>query len=126
MKLIAQDDTLIIQLEGAERFWALKNNVQVPRFAVLDVDYNPEVPVLQDFSGHLRFPGSNWFWQFMAGTFIRGGVREFWYVRMQTPGVLLIDIKPGMFPYQKIRLSCDPETAQGVADWWHHGKPEQA
>jgi hypothetical protein len=126
MKFITQDDTLTIQLEGAERLWALKGRLQIPRFAVLDVDYNPEVPVLQDFRGRLRFPGSNWFWQFMAGTYVRGGVREFWYLHMQNPGVLLIDIKPDTFSYQKIRLSCDPETAQAVADWWHHGKPEQA
>jgi hypothetical protein len=126
MKFITQDDTLIIQLQGMERLWALKGSLQIPRFAVLDVDYKPDAPVLQDFQGYLRFPGANRFWRFLAGTFHQGDEREFWFVRMQNAGVVTIELKPDTFPYRRIRLSTDPATAQAIADWWHHGKPEQA
>jgi len=126
MKFITKDDTLILKFEGMERLWALRGTLQIPRFAVLDVDFNAGMPILQDYQGYLRFPGSNWFWRFFAGSFMRGGEREFWYVRMQSPGVLLIELKPETYAYRRIRLSCTPEMAQAVADWWHHGKPEQA
>ncbi len=109
-----------------ERLWALKSGLTIPRSAILSVDYRAERPAMQDFAGYLRFPGSNLPGRFLAGKFVRAGEREFWYVRMQSSGVLLLELKPGEYPYRRVRLTCDPETAQKIADWWHHGKAEQA
>jgi hypothetical protein len=126
MKFVTQDNALLIQLEGMERVWALKGHLHVPRTAVLDVDYNAQRPAVQDFWGYLRIPGTSLPWRFLAGTFWRNKEREFWFVRMKHLGVMLIELKPDADAYRRIRIGCDPETAQAVADWWHHGKQEQA
>jgi hypothetical protein len=125
MRFVTQDDVLLIQLEGMERVWALKLRLEVPRLAVLEVDYDTQRPAMQDFWGYLRIPGTSVPWRFLAGTFWRGKEREFWFVRMRHPGVMLVELKPDTFPYRRLRISCDPETAQAVADWWHHGKKGQ-
>jgi len=119
MKFTTQADTLIIQLEGLEQLWALRQRLQIPRFAISEVDFLPQVPAMQDFRGYVRLPGSAWPGLFAAGDYRARGVREFWYVRMREPGVLTIVLKPGTFNYDKIRLTCTPEIAQDIADWWH-------
>jgi hypothetical protein len=122
MKFVIQDDVLIVELEGLEKLWALKSRMQVPRLAILEVDYLAERPVMQDFRGYLRIPGTGVPWRFFAGTFWRKGDREFWFVRMKLPGVMTIELKAGTFLYRRIRVSCDAETAQVINDWWREGK----
>lgn len=122
MKFVAQDDVLIIRLEGMEKLWALKGRLQIPRFAVLEVDYIAQRPLMQDFWGYVRIPGTSLPWRFLAGTFWRKGQREFWFVRLRHQGVMTIDLKPGTFPYRRLRISCDAETAQAISDWWRQGK----
>ena len=124
MKFIPKGSTLLIKLEGLEKVWALKGQLQVPRRAILDVDYNAQAPAMQDFWGYLRIPGTSVPWRFLAGTFWRKSDREFWFVRMRHLGVMEIELKPGAFAYRRIRISCDPETAQAVADWWQEGRKQ--
>lgn len=124
MKFIAQDDVLIIELQGMEKLWALKSRLQVPRFAILEVDYNAQSPAMQDFWGYLRMPGTSIPWRFLAGTFWRKSNREFWFIRLKHVGVMKIELKSGTFAYNRLRISCDPETAQSVSDWWQEGKKQ--
>ena len=122
MKFVMQDDLLTIRLEGMEKVWALKGRLQVPRYAVSEIDYLAQRPMLQDFWGYLRIPGTGVPWRFLAGTFWRKGEREFWFVRMKHQGVLTIGLKPDTFPYHRLRISCSAEMAQDVSDWWRQGK----
>jgi hypothetical protein len=41
---------------------------------------------------------------------------------MKQPGVLVLALKPGTTKYDKIRLTCTPEIAQDIADWWQEHK----
>jgi hypothetical protein len=122
MKIIPEPNQLTIKLEGFEQLWALKRRLQVPHFAISEVGFLPQTPMMQDYKGHLRFPGMSLPWRFLAGSYRRDGRREFWYVRMQQPGVLTITLRPGTLNYERIRITCTPEVAQSVADWWQEHK----
>jgi len=118
MRFIVQDDKLIIRLEGMERLWALRSRLTIPRPAITLVDYIAERPVLQDFRGYLRIPGTSIPWHFLAGTFWHRDDREFWFVRMKHDGMLTLETKPGDYLYRRLRISCAPEIAQDISDWW--------
>lgn len=119
MKFTINNDDLTIRMEGWEKVWALKSQLHVPRRSILEVDYLAQRPVMRDFRGHRRrIPGVSLPSAFLAGSYEQEGEREFWYVRTKTPGVLILTIKPEALPYGKIRLTCSPELAQDIADWW--------
>jgi hypothetical protein len=122
MQFITEPNQLTIKLEGFEKLWALKRRLQIPHYAILEVDYLSSPPALQDFKGFLRFPGTSWPWRFLAGSYNRGKEHEFWYIQMKQPGLLVITLKPGTLNYDKVRLTCSPEVAQEVADWWQQHK----
>jgi len=122
MKFICEDDRLIVQLEGLEQLWALKRRLEIPRAAIETVQYAAHAPTLQDFHGYLRFPGTAVPWRFLAGSYIRRGNREFWYVHLQQPGLMVIRMLPGSFAYGSIRLSCRPDIAQAVVGWSGNAK----
>ena len=124
MKFLIKGDILTIQLEGFERLWALKSKLVIPRTTVTGVEYNAQSPAMQDFWGYLRIPGTSVPWRFLAGTFWKQNTREFWFVRMRDAGVVLIDLKSRTSPYRRIRISCSPETAQTIADWWQEGRQQ--
>ncbi len=120
MRFVTQESQVTLMLEGMERLWALKRRLQIPRFAIAEIRYEPDVPVLQDFSGQLRMLGTAWPMAFAAGTFWKGNEREFWYVRLKQPGILTIEVKPGALNYDRIRVTCNEDVAQAITDWWRH------
>jgi len=122
MKFIPEPNQLTIKMEGLEQLWALKRRLQVPHFAVAEINFLAQTPLVQDFKGYLRFPGTALPWRFLAGSYNRGGQREFWYVHMQQPGVLTIILKPDTLNYSKIRVTCSPQIAQSIVDWWQERK----
>lgn len=122
MKFITEQNQLTIKLEGFEQVWALKRRLQIPYYAIAGLDYQTQQPAMQDYKGYLRFPGTAIPWRFLAGSYSRKDQREFWYVRMPQPGVLIITLKPDTLHYDKIRVTCSPEIAQSVADWWQEHK----
>ncbi len=117
MRFITDAKQLTIQLEGLEKLWALKSTLDIPRSSILEVDYTAQRPIMQDFWGHIRIPGTSVPWRFLAGTFWRKGDREFWYIRLTHPGVMTIELKKDAFAYERLRISCSPDTAQDIADW---------
>lgn len=113
---------LTIQLEGFEKLWALKRRIQIPHHAIAQIDYQSSAPSMQDYQGRVRLPGTALPWRFYAGTYIKSRSREFWYVRVNQPGVLTITCKSDALNYDKIRITCRPEIAQDIADWWQERK----
>jgi len=124
MRFITDANTFTVVLDGWEKVWALKSRVVVPRAAISDLAYVPARPVLQDFRGYFRVPGTAIPWRFLAGTFWRKGDREFWYMRMRHEGVLTVELKAGQLSYKRLRVSCDPAEAQSVLDWWRQTSRE--
>lgn len=122
MKFLLEPNQLIITLEGAEQVWALKRRLQVPHYAIADVDYRTAMPTMQDYQGYIRIPGTAIPWHFLAGSYKHHKNREFWYVKMRQPGVLILTLKPKTLSYDKIRITCAPEIAQDIADWWQERK----
>ena len=122
MRFIPQSNQLTIKLEGMEQLWALKRRLQIPQYAIEDVDFVPTQPTMQDFWGYVRLPGTSLPGRFLAGSFRRREDREFWYMHMHTPGLLTLYLKPGTLNYDKIRVTCTPEIAQDIADWWREQK----
>ncbi len=118
MKFVAADDALTIKLEGAEKVWALKSRLRLTKKSIVDIDYIPTRPTMQDFKGYFRIPGTALPWLFLAGTYRTKTSKEFWYVRMRTPGVLVITLRPDHSAYDRVRLTCKPELAQQLVDWW--------
>lgn len=122
MKIIPESNQLTIQLEGMEQLWALKRRLEIPHYAISQVDYAPTQPTMQDLWGYWRVPGTSVPGLFLAGSYRRHGEREFWYLKMRTPGALTLYLKSDTTPYDKIRLTCSPEVAQAVKDWWEENK----
>jgi hypothetical protein len=119
MQFIIEADQLTIQFEGLEKLWALKRRLQIPRYAIMEVDYLASQPMMRDLWGYWRLPGASLPGVFLAGSYRRDGEREFWYLRLRTPGVLTLTFEPDALKYDKTRLTCTPEIAQEIADWWH-------
>jgi hypothetical protein len=122
MKFQLEPNQLTIKLEGAEQLWALKRRLQIPAYAIFEVDYLTHVPSMTDYRNFFRFPGTAIPWRFLAGSYVTKGKREFWYIKMQQPGVLILTLKPETLKYTKVRITCSPEIAQDVADWWQEHK----
>jgi hypothetical protein len=122
MKFVMQDNQLTIKLEGLEKVWALKRRLQIPHYAISEVDYIAQQPVMEDFKGYFRFPGTTLPWTFLAGSYNGNGGREFWYVHLKQTGVLILTLKSGTTNYTKVRVTCTPEIAQSIADWWQERK----
>lgn len=118
MKFVATDDALTIHLEGAEKLWALKSRMRLSKQKIMQIDYVPTRPTMQDFWGYFRIPGTSLPWFFLAGTYRRKGMKEFWYLRMRTAGMLVVDLKPPVNGYTRVRVTCKPEIAQSLVEWW--------
>ncbi|HEX8762385.1 MAG TPA: hypothetical protein VF733_01365 [Candidatus Saccharimonadales bacterium] len=122
MRFTLEPMQLTITLEGLEQLWALKRRLQIPHHAIAELDYQASVPTMRDNRGFLRIPGTAVPWRFYAGSYGHGDTREFWYLKATQPGVLVITLKAGVLTYDKVRLTCSPDIAQDVADWWQEHK----
>lgn len=122
MKFTTEPNQLTITLEGLERLWALKGRLQIPHYAIESIVFVSERPQVQDLQGRLRFPGVAIPWRFRAGSFIREGHREFWYLQMNQPGHMMMTLKPEAINYDRVRLTSTPEIAQTVMEWWQSHK----
>jgi len=118
MQFVAGGKTLTVRLEGLEKIWALKSHLDIPKEQILEIDYKPVRPAVQDFKGYVRVPGTALPWLFLAGTFRTKASKEFWFIRMRQPGILTLTLKPNVAVYDRVRLTCEPEIAQSLVDWW--------
>jgi hypothetical protein len=119
MKFIIEQNQLTIQLEGLEKFWALKSRLQIPAYAIADITFVNEKPVMKDQWSFFRFPGARIPGVLLAGTYLRRGERDFWYLNYRQVGVLTIMFKPQTLNYDRVVLSCKRDIAEQLAAWWH-------
>jgi hypothetical protein len=74
-------DMLIIRIEGANRFWALKRHLKIPLVHVSGVEIDHQIAQQwQHVWKGFRWPGTYLPGVITAGTFYKGGERIFWDV----------------------------------------------
>lgn len=118
MKIFGEGDQLTIQLEGLEKLWALKSRIKIPRQVISNINLLEESPKKNFALPFIKFPGTVLPGVLLAGSFIKPGERDFWYLRVHHPGVLSIDLDPGSFAYDRIMVSCDSDSAAQAINWW--------
>ncbi len=75
-------DTLLIRIEGVNRFWALKRQLKIPLAHVVGVEADHQVAQQwKRLWKGFRWPGTYLPGVITAGTFYKGGERIFWDVR---------------------------------------------
>jgi hypothetical protein len=123
MNIFGDYDDLVIDMEGPEKFWAMKSKLRIPRSDIESIAYDPTKPPKKILAlPFIKFPGSVIPGLMFAGTFVKRGERDFWYILMRHDGVLSIQTKKGSFNYDRIMISCGAETAQSVDEWWKETK----
>ena len=71
-------DKLVLNVEGADKLWALKSSLEIPLQHVVSVKADPEAA--KGWYHGLRLPGTNIPGVLTAGTFYHDGKRVFWDV----------------------------------------------
>ena len=71
-------DKLVLNVEGADKLWALKSSLEIPLQHVISVKADPEAA--KGWYHGLRLPGTNIPGVLTAGTFYHDGQRVFWDV----------------------------------------------
>lgn len=123
MNFHLEGNKLTIRLEGAERFWAVKRQINIDKGQISDMQWHDTLMV----------PRSHLGWRF--GTAIPGGLfagryraalRNFLYVQ-KTRGlfgtitmrrVLEIDLRDAEFDKLYLTVN-DPDIATKLVAWWH-------
>jgi hypothetical protein len=126
MKFIAEDDELTIELQGAEKFWALKSKLVIPRANITDLQWQPNftAPRTWRLAG-TDLPGNLW-----AGRFYGSGQKYFLYVHnprgltwFRRPSQLqnILSLTTHDYPYAHILLTCQPDIGASLLNWWQAG-----
>ena len=119
MKLLAEDDSLTITLEGGEQFWALKRKLVIPKTKIERMDWE------QAFAIPRRQLG----WR--IGTFIPGWLMagyfgsSFVYIQgvqglfgdISAKHVLTIQTRDFQFPRIFLTVN-NPDIAEQLIAWW--------
>jgi len=71
-------DKLVLNIEGADKLWALKSSLEIPLQHVVSVKADPEAA--NGWYHGIRLPGTNIPGVLTAGTFYQDGKRVFWDV----------------------------------------------
>lgn len=118
-----EDDSLTIELQGGEQFWALKRKLVVPRSSITGIKWHQTLIIPRREVG-FRFgtaiPGGLW-----AGHYYARGSKNFLYVN-RTRGllgditmahVLVFDLSD--YDFQRLFLTVDnPDMAEKLIAWW--------
>jgi hypothetical protein len=118
MKITAHPDGLVIEMQGIEVLWTLRKRLVIPRNVISSIEYIDQKPPQNFALPFIKFPGTVWPRILMAGTFIKRGEKDFWYLRVRHDGMISIMTKPGRFNYNRVLLSCDDQTANDIGRWW--------
>lgn len=119
MKITTRGDNLIIQLEGVERLWAFKTGLNIKRHKIDSIIWSFDKPHWRNMIA-VRSPGTGLPKVLYAGTFFsarRGW--EFWYLKMQQPGFLVISTSDDK--YTRIRLTASQAVHIKLQKWLDSG-----
>jgi hypothetical protein len=127
VNFIADDDLLTIRLQGIEIFFGLKRSFAIPRSRIISLDWQEQFHFAKKV---WRTAGSSVIGIIYAGHFRGREQRYFFYLHnphgLNWPGagisaehVLVVSLQD--YPYSQIILSCNPDVAAGLVNWWQAG-----
>lgn len=96
----------------------MRRQLVIPKRAIASIEYIDQKPPQNFAWPFIKFPGSVLPRILMAGTFVKPGERDFWYLRVKHEGMISIMTIPGSFNYGRVLLSCDSDTANDIGHWW--------
>jgi hypothetical protein len=106
-RLEITDGKLIIEVEGADKLWALKSSLTIPLAHISSVDHDPEAA--GKWWHGIKAPGTNLPGVVTAGTFYRAGEKVFWDVH-HPENTIIITLHDES--YQKLVIEvADPAAA---------------
>jgi hypothetical protein len=129
MRFIAEDDRLVIKLEGFEMLWGLKYKLVLPRAKMVDLVWVPELDT-DDLM--LRIGGTYVPKVLLAGHFRDMKSNETLYLYLRRPeGFMLsrmlrdanvLSVTMRDHPYAKVIVNCDPEMGASLMNWFSLSK----
>jgi hypothetical protein len=123
MKFFADDNQLIVTLEGAEVFFGLKRQLIIPRSSIVNLEWQPAL----NFTERIwRVAGAGIPGVLYAGHFRGNGQRYYLYLRrprgiswagnpIEAENVLVITTQH--YPYAQILLTCEPDIGASLLNW---------
>lgn len=78
VEISVREETLHLEVEGLDRLWALKSQLEVPLSNIRDVRFDPQIA--HGWWKGFRMPGTHLPGVIIAGTFYHHGKRIFWDV----------------------------------------------
>lgn len=125
MKFVAEADSLTIEFEGVERFFAFKHRLVLPRKDITSLVWTSNF-VNKDRK--LRVGGTGLPW-LLAGRFRDIDTKELLFLYISRPqllslltgsfstrNVLVVTMSNGK--YTQVLVTCQPEIGQQLAGWW--------
>ena len=103
---------LEIRVRGVHKLWALKSRIRLPLAGVRDVRHDPDVA--RTLWKGWRLPGTHVPGLITAGTFYRGGEREFWDVR-RPRRVVVVELEAAAYDRLIVETN-DPAAAVRMID----------
>lgn len=105
-KLEISDTQLIIEVQGADKLWALKSELKIPLSHIKTARYDPEIA--KKWYHGLKLPGSNIPGVLTAGTFYKAGQKVFWDVH-HPDKTIVIELEHENYDQLIIEVA-DPQT----------------
>ena len=101
------DGKLILHVEGMDKLWAFKSNLEISLSDITGVRADPEVA--HGWWYGLRMPGTNLPGVITAGTFYQSGTRVFWDVH-HPEKTIVIDLRNEEYQQLIVEVA-DPRAA---------------
>ena len=81
------NDSLVLHVQGADKFWAFKSELTIPLKHIVDIRIDDEI--VKGWWRGIKFPGANIPGVLTAGTFYQDGKRIFWDIHHPEAAIVI-------------------------------------
>ncbi len=114
VELAVSEGTLLVNVRGADKLWALKNSLEIPLEHVASVRTDPTIA--KGWWHGLRLPGTHVPGLITAGTYFTRHQKTFWDVH-NPDRAIVIDLRDE--PYDRLVVEvADPESAIALIEMY--------